>query len=178
MTERGNGMESAGLNLLIGAAAGAAAVYVFDKLDWFMYEHEDDAATAQTKAARPGGEAPAHVMATRASKVSGLGAAPKEKLGTGIHYGLGVGPGAAYGLLRRRLPLVSAGRGTLFGLAMFLVEDELLNTLMRTAGKPQDYPWQAHARGLVSHLVYGFVLDTLLRTADSVAEQRAKPASY
>lgn len=160
------------MKAVIGVAAGAAAVYVFDKLDWFMYDHEDEAVRERTKAARPGGEAPAQVVASRIANALDLGSATREKLGFGIHYALGIGPGAAYAALHDRVPYLTAGRGALFGLTLFLVQDEVLNTMMKTAGKPQEYPWQAHARGLVSHLLYGFILDTLVRTADRAMPDR------
>lgn len=162
----GSQWESVLLKAAAGAVAGGIAVYLFDKLDWFAYEHEDAEARRRTQAVRPGGEAPAHVMAGRVARSLGLGSSATDQLGLGFHYALGVGPGAAYALLRDRAPLVGAGRGTLFGLALFLLQDEGLNTLMRTAAKPQEYPWQAHARGLVSHLLYGLVLDALVRAAD------------
>lgn len=34
--------------------------------------------------------------------------------------------------------------------------------MTRLAADPRRYPWQAHARGLVAHLVYGLVTDTAL----------------
>lgn len=39
-------------------------------------------------------------------------------------------------------------------------------TVTGLAASPGDYPWQDHARGLVAHLVYGIVTDTVLRLLD------------
>jgi hypothetical protein len=44
---------------------------------------------------------------------------------------------------------------------LFLVEDELVNPVLGTAAPPGRYPWQAHGRGLVAHLVLGFVTDAV-----------------
>lgn len=46
---------------------------------------------------------------------------------------------------------------------MFIIEDEVLNPALGFAAGPTKYPWQPHARGLVAHLVYGFVTDAVLR---------------
>ena len=53
-------------------------------------------------------------------------------------------------------------RGLLYGLGPFLLEDELANPVAGFAAGPTAYPWQAHARGFVAHLVYGVVTDTVL----------------
>ena len=57
-------------------------------------------------------------------------------------------------------------RGLLFGLGMFLVEDEALNTILGTAAPPRRYPLQAHARGLISHLILGVVTEAVLSALD------------
>jgi hypothetical protein len=120
---------------------------------------------------------PAHVLAARASESASLGLSWRQldALGTAVHYGLGIVPAALYGALRRGVPFLDAGRGGLFGLGLFLAEDEILNTASGLAGRPRDYPWQAHARGLLAHLVYGFVTDALCRASDSLLAR--KPAA-
>ena len=68
----------------------------------------------------------------------------------------------------------AAGGGTLFGLGLFLVHDEGLNTITGTGAKPQEYPWQAHARGLIAHLVYGLVLEGTMRMIDGPPGRRRR----
>jgi hypothetical protein len=46
---------------------------------------------------------------------------------------------------------------------LFLVQDEAVNAATGLSARPGQYPWQAHARGLVAHLVYGLVTDGVLR---------------
>lgn len=75
-------------------------------------------------------------------------------------------PGALYGALRHRVKGLSGGQGFLYGLGLFLVEDETAGPLLGLASGPLTYPWQAHARGLVSHLVLGMVMDAVLRVMD------------
>ena len=162
------------IDALIGAAAGAAAVWVMDRVDWFNFRHEDPEARRRTQAARPEGAAPAQVAADRAAEALGYDLKPKDDnaAGTAIHYSLGIMPGALYGALRHTMPGLTAGRGTLFGLGLFLMQDEGLNALTGLSAKPQEYPWQAHARGAVAHVVYGLVLDSALKLADSLRGAR------
>lgn len=45
---------------------------------------------------------------------------------------------------------------------MSLVVDEGANTALGLTAPPHEWPWQAHARGLAAHLVYGTALGLLL----------------
>lgn len=151
-------------DLLAGAVAGAVAVWVMDRIDWFDYRHEDPQARERTQQVRPGGMAPAQVVAAR---VAGhldrpIGSRRRHSLGLAVHYTLGMGPGALYAALRDRYPIMRAGHGALFGLGLFVVQDELLNSVTGLAAKPDEYPWQAHARGLIAHVVYGVATETLV----------------
>jgi uncharacterized membrane protein YagU involved in acid resistance len=149
-------------DLLIGAVAGAAAVWVMDRVDWFNYRHEDSQARQRTQDVRPGGMAPAQVAVGKMADAADVELSPGKHhaLGKAVHYSLGTAPGAVYGALRERYPAISKGRGLLFGFGLFLVQDEGLNALLGLSAKPKAYPWQAHARGLVAHLVYGVATDT------------------
>lgn len=158
---------------LIGAAAGAAAVWMLDRVDWFSFEHEDPEARRRTQSVRPSGMDPAHVAANTAAQALGYEPEPKDYNAAGLatHYSLGVMPGALYGVLRHKAPWLGAGRGSLFGLALFLMQDEGLNAITGLSAKPIEYPWQAHARGLVAHIVYGLVLDMAMEIADGLWER-------
>lgn len=165
MNDHGSNML---VDALIGAVAGAAAVWVMDRVDWFNFRHENPQARRKTQAVRPGGAAPARVAARKAARAvghdfdaRGEGAASKA-----IHYSLGIVPGALYGAFRHKVPPLDMGRGSLFGTALFLLQDEGLNAVAGLSAKPREYPWQAHARGIAAHLVYGVVLDSVLRLAD------------
>jgi hypothetical protein len=156
------------MNAAKGAIAGAIAVWAMDRLDWFMFEHEDQAARRQTESARPGGMDPAHVSANRAAEAMGTELHPKQPHAAGIamHYALGIGPAAIYGALREKLPVESQGQDFWYGLGLgvglFVIQDEGLNKAMGISGKQKDYPWQAHGRGFVAHLAFGLVTNTVL----------------
>ena len=155
------------LEMAKGAAAGAAGVWVMDRLDWFMVEHGNQEAWKRTQAVRPNRKDPAHNMAGMAAEAVGLEPPPQpHPAGVAVHYAVGMGPAAIYGATRKQLPGGVMSRGLLFGLGMFLVEDELLNTVMGTAADPRKYPVQAHARGLITHLVLGVVTEAMLSAFD------------
>lgn len=165
---RGGGMVP---GLLKGAVAGAAGVWAMDRVVGWMWDREDPAARQREREARPRGLDPAHVMANRGAEAVGTELRPRQPhpAGIAVHYGLGIMPGALYGVLRHRAPGVTAGGGLLYGLALALVEDEAVNPLIGTSGKPWEYPWQAHLRGLVGHLVLGAVTHATLEALDAVA---------
>jgi hypothetical protein len=156
------------INGLKGAIAGAIGVWVMDRVDWFNFEHEDPAARRQTERVRPDGLDPSHVAASKVAEATGtqLSAAQHNAAGMGIHYALGIGPGALYGALRERLPVSTPAQDYIYGagmgLTLFLVQDEGLNAAMGLSADQRKYPWQAHARGLVAHLVLGVVTNAVL----------------
>ncbi|MFC1459511.1 hypothetical protein ACETIH_23000 [Microvirga arabica] len=157
--------ESVLADTLKGAVAGGIAVWVMDQVDWYMYNHEDPEARQRTQRVRPDGLDPAHVMAHKVAGAFGAELSPRQPhpAGIAVHYSLGIGPGALYGALQGRVPALGVGRGALFGLGLFLMQDELVNAATGLSARPRQYPWQAHARGLIAHIVYGIVTDTLLR---------------
>lgn len=89
--------------------------------------------------------------------------------GSGIHWLLGIGAGAAYGVLRGRVKRFGFAHGLGFGSAFWLLIDETLNPLLGLTPGPAAFPWQAHGRGLAGHLVFGAVADTTLDLLDHVA---------
>ncbi len=103
------GTDVAG-ELLMGAVAGAAAVWAMDRLDWFLMGQEPERARRQTRLARPDGQDPAHVIANRDARAVGARLSPGQPhpAGLAVHYGLGVMTGAAYAARRRRVGAVGA----------------------------------------------------------------------
>ncbi len=166
---RGNGDLLA--DVVKGAIAGAVGVWAMDKVTWWMWDREDPSALQQERAARPEGLDPAHVIANRAAEAVGTELTPKQPhpAGIAVHYGLGIMPAMLYAPLRHRVRWLDVGGGLLYGLGLFLVEDEGMNPLLGTSGRPTEYPWQAHARGLVGHLVLGAATHVTLELLDQVA---------
>ena len=150
--------------LLLGAAAGAIGVWVLDRVDWALYRSEDEATRRRTQEVRPDGLDPAHVVANKIAHAFGIPLNPPQPhpAGMAVHYAIGIAPAAAYGAFRDRLPELGGARGALFGLGLFLMQDEGLNSLLGLSARQRDYPWEDHARGLAAHLAYGMVVDAVL----------------
>jgi uncharacterized membrane protein YagU involved in acid resistance len=77
-----------------------------------------------------------------------------------IHYALGVLPGAAYGVVRRWIPFARFGNGLAYGLAIFALNDEYVNTKLGLASAPAAYPVETHVRGFAGHAVLGVATET------------------
>ena len=158
------------LDLLKGAVAGAVAVWAMDRLGWALWDREDPHALAREHEARVEGMDPAHVAANRVADALGRPLHPRQPhpAGIAVHYGIGMGPAIAYAALRHRVPALRAGRGLAYGLGLFLAVDEGVVPALGLASGPAAYPWQAHARGLVAHLVLGVATDAALDALDRI----------
>lgn len=154
-----------GRDIIAGAIAGAFGLWAMKRLDWKLYEAGGPERIRRTEAARPGGMDPAHALAQQAATKVGVDIGdPKDNpAGHTIEWTIGMGMGALYGLLRGISPRFAKRRGAYYGLAMWLVKDQLLNTVLGTAGKPLDYPWQDHLRGAASHTLFGVSTDLITR---------------
>jgi hypothetical protein len=158
------------VDIIKGAAAGATATWMMGHVTTWMYEREDREAREREDRAR--GDLTAYERA--AEKGAGLlGVQLSEKtrgqVGGGIHWATGIGAGLAYALLRRRWRSVAAGKGLPFGVAFFLIVDELMNPLLGITPGPRAFPWEAHARGLGGHVAFGVTSELILEGLDRVA---------
>ena len=158
-------------DLLKGAVAGAVAVWAMDRVGWWMWGREDPHALRRERQARPGGLDPAHVGANRTAEAVGIALGPRQPhpAGVAVDYAIGMGPALLYAPLRRRARGLGPGRGLLYGLGLFLLVDEVMVPALGLASGPTAYPWQAHARGLATHLVLGAATDGVLDVLDRVA---------
>lgn len=155
-------------DVVLGAAAGGLALLALDKVDWSIWNSLSASSRARTIVVRPGGRDPAHEIAHQLAELCPEDPTPEQvdKAGDVIHVLLGVAPAMLYAVLRGRVPGVAAGRGALFGAALWLLQDEGLNTVMKFGAKPQDYPLADHARGFVAHVTYGVALESVLSLLD------------
>jgi hypothetical protein len=160
-------------DLARGAVAGAVGTWAMDKVTQWMWNREDADALEREMEARPGGLDPAHAIANRVAGAMGKELSPRQPhpAGVGVHYALGILPGAVYGALRNRVGGVDALGGLLYGLGLFVFEDEGANALLGTSGKPTEYPWQAHVRGLVGHMVLGVATHATLEMMEFIEER-------
>ncbi len=76
-----------------------------------------------------------------------------------VHYAFGVATGAAYCTLVELRPDAAAGWGAAFGMAVWLVADELGMPLAGLADPPSRYPLARHGAALLTHLGYGLTVE-------------------
>lgn len=188
------GADRALVVAVLGAAGGVLGVWAMDQVGWFMLRAESRHALVRDLQARPSRESAgagttaqgrsvrrnpvlgtgAAGATTKATQVSGVSAPSRQPGPPAVvfHYGLGMLPGALYATARRTKPSLGTGCGTLYGLGLFVLMDETAAPLTGIASAPGRYPWQAHARGLVAHLVLGVTTEACLRAAERLRRAR------
>lgn len=146
-----------------GALAGIAATWVMGQITSYMYKQESEEARRAENEAR-GGKMAFGVAAEKAAEVAGTNLTEEERksLGKKIHWALGMGAGAVYGASRTPGRGASIGRGLSFGTGFYLLVDEIGNPVLGLTAGPGAFPWEAHARGFVGHLVFGATAEVLL----------------
>ena len=157
------------VNILLGAAAGAAATWAMDRLTTVLYEREPEAVRRREDKARGGKNAyeiAAEKGASRLGKT--LTDDQRKSIGSSIHWTLGVAAGAAYGVLRDAIPELGVGSGFAYGTLFWLAMDEAALTALGLTPPPQKFPWQTHARGLAGHLALGAVVEAPFDLLDSL----------
>jgi len=88
----------------------------------------------------------------------------KQKLaGEAVHYAMGATSGAVYGAMAEVAPVVTAGEGTAFGTAVWLVADEVSLPALGLSKPPTSIPLSTHVYALASHFVYGAVTEAVRR---------------
>lgn len=159
--------------LLKGAAAGAIATWAMGKATTWMYEWESRDARDREESAR-GGESAYARAAERIAESAGveLEQSQASRGGVAIHWATGIGAGVAYAAARQRWPAVASANGLPFGIGFFLLVDEGMNTAFGLTPPPGAFPWQAHARGVGGHIVYGMLTDLVLRRLDRLGPSR------
>jgi hypothetical protein len=145
-----------------GAIAGGLATWLMDLVTTGLLEGQDEEVTHREEAARVNGKSSVANLVDRVATEYGLDLDDPQRsvAEQAIHYGLGVIPGALYAVVRHRVPVLRAGRGLAFGILLWAVNDEYLNTRLALAGPFEAYPLETHWRGFVGHAVLGAATDT------------------
>ncbi|MGE5113356.1 MAG: DUF1440 domain-containing protein [Acidobacteriaceae bacterium] len=144
---------------LAGAVAGLAASWTMNQFQalWSKVQDggsggEDEDATM--KVANLASEKVLHRELTKEEK---------KKAGPYFHYGFGTVVGALYGVLAEEFPAATAGFGTVYATAVFLIGDEGAVPALKLSGKPSEYPLSSHLEAFASHLVYGASAESVRR---------------
>jgi hypothetical protein len=108
------------------------------------------------------------------------GGREKELMARAVHWGYGLALAAGYGALRGRRghPMADLLGGTLFGVGLWGLGDELLVPLAGLGDKPTAVPMKAHARALAAHVGYGVAtaasVQGLARLLEVLEERRRR----
>jgi putative membrane protein len=99
---------------------------------------------------------------------------PEKEIGGPImHYLFGAAAGAAYGAAAEVDGSVTRAAGIPYGIAVWLIADEIGMHAAGFATKPTDYPPSRHAAALATHLVFGLSVEAVRRALrGSQAERR------
>ena len=150
---------------LAGAVAGLVGAYAMERFQAMWSETERRARPKQTAGAAK--DEPSTVKAaerlTETVFHSELPEEIKPVAGEAVHYGMGMLSGAIYGAVAEVLPFVRAGNGLIFGALLWWVADNTAVPAVGLSKRPSAYPPSTHAYALSSHLVYGFVTETVRR---------------
>jgi hypothetical protein len=148
--------------LVRGAIAGGLATWVMDQVTTGVMSQQSSDIGEREKAVQPNRQPSVENLVDRAADSLGVSLDAEQKgLASQVtHYALGAVPGAAYAVMRDRLPIIGAGRGLLYGALVFAINDEYLNTRLGLAASPDAYPTETHLRGLIGHLALGVATDT------------------
>ncbi|MCC9165392.1 DUF1440 domain-containing protein [Pontibacter harenae] len=162
--------KSIAVGMLKGAIAGAVGMFAMYKASWYLYKNENPLAYKKEKEAQIEGNYVPHEMAKKASDAMGVELTDQQldTAGKAVQVILGILPGIIYGTLYHKADKLGYWRGSAFGIIVFALVDELAAPLAGFSSGPTAYPWQAHARGFVDHLVYGVTTDNALRLIDRV----------
>ena len=148
-------------SLVRGAVAGALGTWLMDLVTTGLAASQSKASLQQEREASPNGKSSVENLIDRVEATTGIVLNPDQRsIATqAVHFGLGIVPGALYGALRDRVPFLGAGRGVLYGLILWAVNDEALNAKLGLSGPFDAYPLDTHWRGAVGHMALGGATD-------------------
>jgi hypothetical protein len=140
---------------MVGGGEAAEFNAAADAQRWASVEPSGDRDLVGSRGAEP----PTEVMG-RVAHTALTGREPtdatRRRLGTVAHLAVGAGMGALYGLARPpSARILHAGHAAGFGVAMWLIADEILVPLLGLGQGPAAQGGAEHALGLGGHLVFG-----------------------
>lgn len=144
---------------LRGAVAGLVASWVMEQAQLRLIKDLGSERTREREKQAQGDLEPATVqVANAAARLVGrapLGGTPRKVGAEAVHYGTGAVFGALFGAVAPRVawPLLAAG--TLYGLLVWVANDELLVPALGFSRGVTEYPPSVHAKAAASHAVYG-----------------------
>jgi hypothetical protein len=170
-------------SIAAGALGGLVASYVMNRFSAAVHSARsfvsecadkgsaDPSSSGNLSQAHPGAD-DATVKAARAISdhllAEPLAPEGEKEVGLAVHYFFGIAAGAAYGGLNAAFPVTSIGRGLPYGIAIWLLANEVGTPLSGLSKPPWQVPAFSHVSALANHVIYGLVTDFTTRTLLSV----------
>jgi hypothetical protein len=144
---------AAATDLMVGIVAGLVAALAMNVFQ--------SAWTGLSSSADPDDTAAIRAADAISEEVSGEPVKPSAKKSADamLHYLTGGALGGLYGLLGGTFPALMTGRGLVFGVAAWLLCDEIAVPTLRLGPSPTETNADEHVLAFSSHMVFGAVLD-------------------
>ncbi|MEO8044838.1 MAG: DUF1440 domain-containing protein [Spartobacteria bacterium] len=151
--------------LLAGVAGGLLASFLMEQFQAAWSSASEAMSSSKKRGGRKADPATVKAANLITEKVAGrkVPADYKPIAGEVVHYGMGATSAAVYGVLAEVAPIVTAGDGTAFGTGVWLLADELAVPAAGLSKSPKEIPLTMHIYALASHLVYGWITETVRR---------------
>jgi uncharacterized membrane protein YagU involved in acid resistance len=162
-TERQPNMTA---HVLAGLAAGLVASFAMERFQRVLGALSPDIGGAPggggQQYRKPQSEPTTYKAADEIAKATTGHKVPREykpTAGSLVHYAFGGAVGAIYGAATATMPEVASVAGLPFGVAVWIVADEIGVPLSGLSKPPTAYPLKDHASAFASHVVYGVVTE-------------------
>ncbi|MDQ2867778.1 MAG: DUF1440 domain-containing protein [Verrucomicrobiota bacterium] len=151
-----------GKGLIAGVVGGLAASFMMEQFQ-ALWSKVSDEIHPRKKPGRRADPATVKMAQTVSKAVTGekIPAARKPLAGEAVHYAMGAASGAIYGVATELAPFAAAGDGLAFGTSVWLAADNGIVPALGLARPAKEIPFSTHFYALASHLVYGFVAETV-----------------
>jgi hypothetical protein len=151
--------------LLAGVAGGLLASFLMEQFQAAWSAASEAMQSSKKRGGRKPDPATVKAANVIVEKVTGrkVPSDYKPLAGEAVHYGMGTTFAAVYGTLAEVAPVVTIADGVAFGAGLWLLADELAVPAAGLSRPAREIPLTTHVYALVSHLVYGWITETVRR---------------
>lgn len=151
--------------LLAGVAGGLLASFLMEQFQAAWSATSEAISSAEKKPGRKADPATVKAANLISTKITGrkIPTDYKPIAGKAVHYGMGAGSAAVYGVLAEVAPIITVGDGLGFGVGVWALADEVTVPAAGLSKPVKEIPLTTHLYGLASHLVYGWITETVRR---------------
>jgi len=149
--------------LLAGVAGGLLASYLMEQFQAAWSAASEATGSSKKRGGRRPDPATVKAANVISEKVTGrkIPGDYKPIAGEVVHYGMGAGSAAVYGVLAEVAPIVTIGNGVGFGTGVWLLADEVAVPAAGLSKPAREIPLATHIYALASHLVFGWITETV-----------------